>query len=90
MELGAGHGIRPQFLRYAAENGYDKLTWDTGATAADRFDLSKLIRRVVYEPAGPNYAAKEEGGCVITPVSTSLRGSCNFARWHERFSSYTP
>lgn len=35
-----------RMLRYAAENGYDKLSWDTGATAAERFDLSKSISRI--------------------------------------------
>jgi hypothetical protein len=33
-------------LRYAAENGYDSVTWDTGETSAARYDLSKQIDRV--------------------------------------------
>lgn len=37
-----------RMLRYAAEHGYDKLTWDTGKTAADRFDLSKHVDQVRY------------------------------------------
>lgn len=30
-------------IRYAAENGFDRVTWDTGDTNADRYDLSKQI-----------------------------------------------
>lgn len=37
-------------LRYATENGYDKLTWDTGETSADRYDLSKHIDALRYQP----------------------------------------
>lgn len=33
-------------LRYAAEHGYDRVTWDTGATNADRYDLSKHISSI--------------------------------------------
>lgn len=30
-----------RMIRYAAEHGYDALSWDTGQTNADRYDLSK-------------------------------------------------
>lgn len=33
-------------LRYAAENGFDVVTWTTGETQADRYDLSKSINEV--------------------------------------------
>jgi hypothetical protein len=35
-----------RMLRYAAEHGYDKLTWDTGETQAARYDLSKHIDHI--------------------------------------------
>lgn len=38
-----------RMLRYAAEHGYDRLSWDTGQTAADRFDLSKRVSRIDAE-----------------------------------------
>lgn len=38
-----------RMLRYAAENGYDRLSWDTGETQADRYDLSKQISRIELE-----------------------------------------
>lgn len=38
-------------IRYAAENGFDRIAWTTGDMQADRYDLSKLINRLEYERA---------------------------------------
>ena len=35
-------------MRYAAENGYDRVSWDTGATNAERYDLRKQISHIDY------------------------------------------
>ncbi len=35
-------------LRYAAENGYDKMTWTTGEQQSERYDLSKHIDTLSY------------------------------------------
>jgi hypothetical protein len=37
-----------RMLRYAAENGYDKLAWTTGKQQSDRYNLSKYIDRIEY------------------------------------------
>lgn len=37
-----------RMLRYAAENGYDRVSWDTGETNAARFDLSQSFSRLEY------------------------------------------
>ncbi len=37
-----------RMIRYASENGFDRLTWTTGEQQAARYDLSKQISRVVY------------------------------------------
>lgn len=37
-----------RMLRYAAENGYDKIAWTTGEQQAERYDLSKHISRISY------------------------------------------
>jgi hypothetical protein len=37
-----------RMVRYAAENGYDRLSWDTGDTNADRYDLSQQVEDVSY------------------------------------------
>lgn len=39
-------------LRYAAEHGYDRVTWDTGETQAARYDLSKQIDYISYAKDG--------------------------------------
>jgi hypothetical protein len=41
-----------RMLRYAAEHGYDKLSWDTGETQTARYDLGNHLDRIEYEPAG--------------------------------------
>ena len=39
-----------RMLRWAAENGFDRLAWTTGEQQADRYDLSKHLDRIEYEP----------------------------------------
>ena len=41
-----------RMLRYAAENGYDKLAWTTGKMQADRYDLSKHVDLIGYQKRG--------------------------------------
>jgi len=38
--------VLKRMLRYAAENGYDKLVWTTGEQQAERYDLSKQVDSV--------------------------------------------
>lgn len=38
-----------RMIRYAAENGFDKIAWTTGEQQADRYDLSKQIDNIYYE-----------------------------------------
>jgi N12 class adenine-specific DNA methylase len=38
-------------LRYAAENGFDRISWTTGKQQAGRYDLSKQVSKVVWTPA---------------------------------------
>lgn len=35
-----------RMLRYAAENGYDKVAWTTGAQQADRYDMREQVREI--------------------------------------------
>lgn len=42
-------------LRYAVENGYDAVSWDTGETNADRFDLSKRLSAIEIRKNGDTY-----------------------------------
>lgn len=35
-----------RMLRYAAENGYDKIAWTTGEQQADRYNLSNVVNHI--------------------------------------------
>jgi hypothetical protein len=37
-------------IRHAAENGYDQISWTPGEAQAARYDLSKSIDKLVYNP----------------------------------------
>ena len=54
-----------RILRWAAENGYDRLTWTTGAQQAERYDLKKHVSRVEYDPQQQRLAAWDKNGSQI-------------------------
>ena len=54
-----------RMVRYAAENGFDRLSWDTGATNAARYDLTKRLDRLHYTAAGGELRGFKDGKIVI-------------------------
>ena len=38
-----------RMLRYAAENGFDKVAWTTGDQQADRYNLSEKVDSIIYK-----------------------------------------
>ena len=38
-----------RMLRYAAENGFDKVAWTTGDQQAERYDLSEKVDSIIYK-----------------------------------------
>ena len=68
-ELSANNGIIPEapfeknwhelafkrILRYAAENGFDKVAWTTGAQQAERYDIGGKVERI--DASLDNYSA---------------------------------
>ena len=42
--------IMKRMLRYAAENGFDKVAWTPGEIQADRYDMSKHADSIVSKP----------------------------------------
>ena len=40
--------VMKRMLRYAAENGFDRVAWTTGDQQAERYDLSKQVQAVGY------------------------------------------
>lgn len=72
-----------RMLRYAAENGYDRVSWDTGETNADRFDLSKSIDRIVLRPEqnGTMYHLEARGLDGSTVMDKRLRNADEVAQF---------
>lgn len=46
-----------RILRYATENGYDKIAWTTGEQQAERYDLSKQVDKITYTPSSDKSGA---------------------------------
>ncbi len=42
--------VLKRMIRWAAENGYDRIAWTTGKQQAQRYSLSKQIRELHYTP----------------------------------------
>jgi hypothetical protein len=51
-----------RIIRYAAENGYDKVAWTTGEQQAERYDLSKQIESIEYFPQTETLVAHDLNG----------------------------
>jgi len=61
-------------LRHAAENGYDMVSWDTGDTNADRYDLSKHINTaaaISNKDGTYNLVLEDKNGQEIHPYASS-------------------
>lgn len=43
-----------RMMRYAAENGFDRIAWTTGEQQAERYDLSKHINQIDYRHENEN------------------------------------
>lgn len=43
-----------RMLRMAVEGGYDKLTWDTGDTNAERYNMQARVDKITVQPVQPN------------------------------------
>ena len=55
-----------RMLRYAAENGYDGISWTTGEMQADRYDLSKRVDKIDWNPKTQTLVAYKDGKTVLT------------------------
>lgn len=60
-----------RMVRYAAENGYDRIAWTTGEQQAARYDLSKQISEVTYHDKNTGGIADAE--LYGEPTSGTLR-----------------
>lgn len=60
-----------RILRHAAENGYDRVSWDTGDTNADRYDLSKQVSSIQRHFTNDGRPVVQINGTEGEPVYTS-------------------
>jgi len=51
-----------RMLKWAADNGYDKVAWTTGDIQAARYDLSRRVSRVVWREDQQQLRAYDLGG----------------------------
>jgi len=65
-----------RMIRYAAENGFDRVAWTTGEQQAERYDLSKQVENVIATP-------RDNG---LYDISIGLKGNTR----SEDYKSKTP
>jgi hypothetical protein len=44
-----------RMIRWAAENGFERIAWTTGDQQAERYDLSKQVSEIAYWKSGDEY-----------------------------------
>lgn len=54
-----------RMMRYAADNGFDKIAFVNGQQSADRYDLSKQVSRVEYKPESKELTAFGTNGSSV-------------------------
>jgi hypothetical protein len=61
--------VSKKLLHDAAEGGYDNLSWTTGEQQAERYDLSKKINNIQYNPMSKTLFAEGKGGTTVLDQS---------------------
>jgi GGDEF domain-containing protein len=60
-----------RMIKYAADHGYDGISWTPGEEQAERYDLSKHVSRITYAPVDGTLRGYDlNGGQVITENAT--------------------
>jgi hypothetical protein len=54
-----------RLLNYAADNGYDSIAITPGAEQAKRYDLSKFLNEVRFDPATGNLVGEDHAGKMV-------------------------
>ena len=76
--------VMKRMIRWAADNGYDRLGWITGKDTADRYDLSKAVDKISYYPQNKRLIAQRgERG---TPEYSNVVDEINVSP--EKLESY--
>ena len=64
-----------RMLRYAAENGYDKVAWTTGAQQADRYDIGRVVKEIVTVEDGDNLVTAIHFDGLMMTLVTDKQGN---------------
>ena len=78
-----------RMLRYAAENGFDKVAWTTGDQQAERYDISKSVDNIKSEDN--NVEETADGTLIVKNITIYAGGSVHnlfvdangIVRWRE-------
>lgn len=74
-------GLR-RMVRYAAENGFDKVAWTTGEQQAERYDLSKQVDEILWvendTPNNGELTVVDKNGNVIVKKTMSFDEAENY------------
>jgi hypothetical protein len=62
-----------RMLRYAAENGFDKVAWTTGEQQAERYDISKSVDNIKSEDN--NVEETSDGTLIVKNITIYAGGS---------------
>ena len=62
-----------RLLRYAAENGFDKIAWTTGDQQAERYDISKSVDNIKSEDN--NVEETADGTLIVKNITIYAGGS---------------
>lgn len=57
--------VMKRMLRYAAENGFERMAWTTGEQQAERYDLSKQVDTVFWTPESRHLFVEGKDGSII-------------------------
>ena len=57
--------VLKRMVRWAAENGFDRIAWTTGEQQADRYNLARAVNRIEWEKTEPG----EEKGIVTLSIA---------------------
>jgi hypothetical protein len=66
-----------RMIRWAAENGFERIAWTTGEMQADRYDLSKEVDEISWF-TNEEYPGGKSG---VKTVTVSAGGNANFVKF---------
>lgn len=58
-----------RMIRHASENGYDQIAWTPGEVQAERYDLSKQIDSLYYNPKTEHLFARNNDGTPLDQLN---------------------